>query len=172
MSAEAFDALTVIDALNRHDVEFVAVGGWAALQHGARRLTDDLDICPQWSADNLERLAAALRELGAEILIAPGETVSVPAVDGVLISRMEIGNWQTRAGGVDILKAIPNRSRDDVVGFDELVKEAVTIEVTGRSVTVATLAALIRSKQVAGRPKDRQALPELERLLKFQSSGG
>jgi hypothetical protein len=76
----------------------VIVGGWAAIQHGAVRRTDDLDICPEWSRENLDRLGAVLSGLDAQLAIAPGETVPVPVIDGVLIGRMEIGTWQTQAG--------------------------------------------------------------------------
>ena len=62
-----FDPLALIDALARHAVQYVIVGGWAAIQHGAVRRTDDLDICPQWSRENLDRLRAALSELDAQL---------------------------------------------------------------------------------------------------------
>jgi hypothetical protein len=69
--AGEFDPLALIDALARHEIDYVIVGGVAAMHHGATRRTDDLDICPRWSAENLDRLAAALRELGAELAVAP-----------------------------------------------------------------------------------------------------
>lgn len=69
------------------------VWGIAAMHHGSIRKTDDLDVCPRWSRENLDRLGAALSELGAELAVAPGETVPVPVIDGVLLSRMEIGRY-------------------------------------------------------------------------------
>ena len=67
------------------------VGGIAAMHHGSVRQTDDLDVCPRWSPENLDRLGRALSELHAELAIAPGQTVPVPVIDGVLLGRMEIG---------------------------------------------------------------------------------
>lgn len=170
-ASSAFDALAIVDVLDRHWVEYVAVGGWAAIQYGAGRPTEDLDICPRWTAENLERVAGALRELGGELVVSPGETVPVPAVDGVLISRMEIGNWRTPVGGLDILKQIPYTSRQDTVGFDELSVQSTPIEIDGRRIRVASLDALIHSKQVADRPKDRESLPELRRLRDLHRKG-
>ncbi len=42
-----FEPLKAIDTLNEHGVDYVVVGGWGTLQHGATHLTQDLDICPE-----------------------------------------------------------------------------------------------------------------------------
>jgi hypothetical protein len=155
--------LALIEALARHEVQYVIVGGWAAIQHGAVRRTDDLDICPEWSLANLDRLGAALRELGAELAISPGNTVPVPVIDSVLISRMQIGTWQTRAGGFDILRGIPKTATSEA-RFEELSARATTTEISGRTIQIADLEDVVRSKRIADRPKDHEALPELDKL--------
>jgi hypothetical protein len=133
------------------------------MHHGSVRQTDDLDVCPRWSPENLDRLGRALSELHAELAIAPGETVPVPVIDGVLLSRMEIGTWQTRMGRFDVLRGIPKTAAARAE-FEELSARAITSEVSGRAVRVADLQDIIRSKRIADRPKDREALPELEEL--------
>jgi hypothetical protein len=158
-----FDLLALIDALARHEVEYVIVGGIAAMHHGAIRQTDDLDVCPRWSRDNLDRLAEALCELRAELAVAPGETVPVPVIDGVLLGRMEVGTWQTWAGRFDVLRGIP-KTATTRADFEELSARAVTSDVSGRAVRVADLEDVVRSKRIAGRPKDHEALPELDEL--------
>ena len=57
---------TLPAAFIKHGAEFVLVGGVAGQAYGATRVTNDLDLCPRWSAENLERVAAALRDLGAD----------------------------------------------------------------------------------------------------------
>ena len=161
--ADEFEPLALIDALARHEVEYVIVGGIAAVHHGSVRQTDDLDVCPRWSPENLDRLGRALSELQAELAIAPGETVLVPVIDGVLLGRMEIGTWQTRVGRFDVLRGIP-KTPTSQAEFEELSARAITSEVSGRVVRVADLQDIIRSKRIADRPKDREALPELEGL--------
>lgn len=54
----------LLDALDRHKVAFVAVGGLAAQWQGASRPTKDMDICPAWDDENLDRLAGAMQDLG------------------------------------------------------------------------------------------------------------
>ena len=160
----SFDPFAILDALARHDVRYLAVGGWAAVQHGGSRPTGDLDIVAQWTVENLQRLAAALQELGAELRVSDDETLAVPQIDGVLLSRMEIGNWQTRCGVLDVLKGIPRASPQDRIGYEQLITDAVAVEIRGNVVRIAGLADLVRSKQVINRPKDHEALPELVAL--------
>jgi hypothetical protein len=159
-----FEPLKAIDALNENDVDYVVVGGWGSLQYGATRLTQDLDICPELSVENLERLAQALTDLQAQLQIAPDQTVPVPIIDGRLLSQMQIGNWSTDAGGLDVLQHIPGLDGRQL-SYPELRQDATAITDDGRVFAVASLADITASKRAAGRRKDFEALPELERLL-------
>jgi hypothetical protein len=159
-----FEPLRAIDVLNDHAVAYVVVGGWGTLQHGATRLTQDLDICPRLTAENLERLARALSALHAELQIAPGQTVPVPIIDARLLAQMQIGNRSTDAGGLDVLQQIPGVDGREL-GYDGLAEHAVQTQDEGRVFVVASLADITASKRAAGRPKDLEALPELDRLL-------
>jgi len=64
---EQFDPVPILAVLERHRVEYVVVGGYAAVINGATRPTGDIDITPATTEENLARLAAALTELGARI---------------------------------------------------------------------------------------------------------
>jgi hypothetical protein len=66
------DRAGLLGALVEHGVNFVLVGGLAAQAHGASRATKDADICPEWSVENLERLARALSDLDARLKIGEG----------------------------------------------------------------------------------------------------
>jgi hypothetical protein len=160
-----FEPLKAIDALNLHAVGYVVVGGWGTLHHGATRLTQDLDICPELSPENLERLAQALTALNAELQIAADQTVPVPIIDGRLLAQMQIGNWSTDAGGLDLLQHIPGPDGRQL-GYEELCEHAMQVTDEGRIFAVASLADITASKRAAGREKDLDALPELERLLR------
>ncbi len=159
-----FEPLRAIDALNERSVAYVVVGGWGTLQHGATRLTQDLDICPALTVENLERLAQALSDLHSELQAGNGETIPVPFIDHRLLSQMEIGNWSTDAGGIDVLQQIPAADGQHV-RYPELKRHAIQMEDDGRTFAVASLADIVASKRAAGRQKDLEALPELDRLL-------
>jgi hypothetical protein len=165
VSAEPrFSPAEIVEVLARHRAQYVLVGGLGARAYGALRTTQDLDLCPEWSEANLDRLAAALTELRAALSIGPHETLPVPLIDGQLLSGMQIGNWQTRAGRVDVLRSIPS-GEDAEADYGQLVVTAKRGHAWGHEVLVASLPDIVRSKRIAGRPKDIEALPELDQLL-------
>lgn len=61
------DAVAIVEVLNRHRLDFIVVGGFAATLHGSLRRTVDIDLVPSTDLENLGRLASALVELGARI---------------------------------------------------------------------------------------------------------
>jgi hypothetical protein len=81
---------------------------------------------------------------------------------------MQIGNWSTDAAGLDLLRQIPG-SHARELGYDDLAECAVQIQDEGRTFLVASLADIAASRRAAGRPKDLEALPELDRLLENDS---
>ena len=165
--APPLDAERIVEVLNRHGVEYVVVGGVGARLHGASRITYDLDLCPGWEPANLERLAAALRELGARLRDLPPD-VEFPPITGKTLREMMIGTWRTSAGDLDILREIPSGDRHHPNSYDELVRRAASREVLGCTIYVAALADIVTSKEAVDRPKDREALPELRTLLDAQ----
>lgn len=156
---EPLDPETLFRALGRHAVEYVLIGGLAANLHGSPLVTNDADICPRRTRQNLERLTAALRELDAPI-----RTVTEPdglpfACDAEFFEHMKMVNMQTRAGEFDISFEPAAFS-----GYEELAQHAVDIEVFGVPVHVAALRDIITSKETANRLKDQAALPHLYAL--------
>ncbi len=163
----------VIEVLDRHGVQYLLVGGVAALLHGAHRPTLDFDLLPRSDEENLNRLAAALVELDAYLRVGgltDDEARSLPTViDGRSLRGMEISTWRTAAGDVDVLRHL--RAEDgERVDFEDLSQRALGVEVIGIDVRVVGLRDLIESKRCAGRDKDHEALPELERLLDEERS--
>ncbi len=153
----------LLGALERHRVRFLIIGGFAAQLHGATRQTKDLDLCPQWSQDNFDRLADALTELGARLRLPPelGDVEVLP--NSKLLRETPVTHWRTSAGDVDVLIAIAGEEGKPV-GFRELEPRAVTVHLGGVTVLVAGLEDIIAAKERANRPKDRAALPELRAL--------
>ena len=150
----------ILEVLDRHGVRFVLIGGLAAILHGASHLTTDVDIVPYESKDNLTRLSAALRELDARIRVS-GEPDGVPFDHSAeSLARVRTWNLQTAKGDLDIAFE-PSGTH----GYDDLARDAVVMRVRGSDVPVASLADVIRSKEAAGRERDRLVLPVLRRIL-------
>jgi predicted nucleotidyltransferase len=150
----------ILAVLDHHGVRYVLVGGLAAILHGAPHVTTDVDIVPQEDRANLERLSSALKELHARIRVLH-EPEGVPFDhSGQSLARIRILNLVTDRGNLDITFE-PSGTR----GYDDLVRDAEPITVRGIEVPVASLADVIRSKEAAGRERDRLVLPTLRRLL-------
>lgn len=154
-----FDPARLLATLAAHQVEFVLIGGLAGALHGSPAATNDADICPAPTAENLRRLADALVELDARV-----RTEGV--LEGLAFDRspeflgsVELLNTTTIAGDLDIAF-----SPIGTLGYDGLAVEAVAFDIDGDRVLVASLDDIIHSKRTAGRPKDLATLPVLEAL--------
>jgi len=162
-----FDPERIIGALARNGVDYVLIGALAARLYGFPRVTADMDITPSREQDNLERLAAALRELGSRVF-----TESVPeglAFDcsAKALARAAMWNLVTDAGRLDVAF-----SPSGTEGFNDLAEHAERFEVFDASILVASLADIIRSKAAADRPQDRQDVPLLRAILARQKKSG
>jgi hypothetical protein len=143
----AFDPLRALRVLTEFDVRFVMIGGFAGRLHGSPTVTNDLDICYARDAENLRRLAAALRELRATLRGAPP---SVPfRLEATTLAAGDHFTFETEAGNLDVL-GVPAGVR----AMEDLERTAVRMDLDGLEVRVASIDDLIRMKQAAGRPKD------------------
>ena len=158
-----FDIAAICDVLAHHGVEYVVIGGVAAVLHGADLLTQDFDVVPQGGDANLMRLTEALFDLEAEVSFA-GKVRRFPDGDWLLASRT--WTFETRLGPFDVLF-----HPDGAPEYDLLRGMASEQQVgDGLAIQVASLDDLISMKRAAGRPKDLNALPLLEYLRDRQAN--
>ena len=156
-----FQPEALLRALERHQVRYVVIGGVGATLHGSPLPTRDTDICPEPSDSNLERLSAALRELDARIRALDAPAGLPFTCDAAFLRQMKLLNLTTAFGDLD-LSFEPAGTR----GYEELEPRSVRYDLgDGVVVPVAALEDIIRSKEAAGRDKDRQTLPTLRLLL-------
>jgi hypothetical protein len=164
---DTFDPRRIVETLNRHHVDYVLIGGYAARLYGARRPTYDLDIAPSTSLDNLGRLSKALRELNAGIRV-DGLDEGLPFDSSAESLRgTKILNLRTPAGDLDITFA-PAGFPD---GYDGLQPAPRLHSIGQIGVLVADLDDVIKSKTAAARPKDLDALPELIDIARARRTG-
>ena len=158
MASAAPDFVDILEALAERDVEFVVIGGVAAVLQGAPITTLDLDLAHSRRPDNVERLARALESLDARYREQPARRIA-PSVSHLAGAGHHL--LMTRAGPVDLLGAV-SQGR----GYDELLPHTVELRIGPTlSVRVLDLPMLITLKEEMGRDKDRAMLPVLRRTL-------
>ena len=156
-----FEPTALLEALVEGGVDFVVVGGIAAIGHGSAAITRDLDISYDESQENLERLGQVLVRLGARLR---GVTEDVPFIpDGRTLRRMRVLTLETPLGPLDLLGG-PSGSP----AYAKLRERAALVEVAGVQVRIASLEDLIAMKKAAGRPKDLVAVEELEAIQRLR----
>ena len=156
-----FDPERIVVVLAKHGVQYVLIGALAARLQGFPRLTADADITPSRDAANLERLAAALRELDARIYTDPIPEGLAFDCSASMLARGELWNLVTSAGRIDV--AFRPSGTD---GYDDLARAALRFEVFGVTLHVASLMDIIRSKEASDRPQDRQDVPILREIVR------
>lgn len=151
--------LDLFGVLAEHRVQYVTIGGMAATLWGSPLTTGDVDICPADGLDNLRRLATAMRQVNARVYNVSEPDGLAFACDAETLREARVWNLITDVGRVDI-----SFRPAGTHGYADLARDAATIEIGPTPVRVAALADVIRSKEAAGRERDRQALPTLRRL--------
>lgn len=156
------DLSALIRGLSDAGVEFILVGGLAAVAHGAPITTFDLDIVHRQTDGNIEKLLQFLKSIHArqrrpdDRILKPDEK-DLRGKGHLLLT--------TRYGALDILSVIEKDNR-----FEDLLPHTIKIDFHGREVRVLRLDTIVELKRESKDPKDRYRLPILEETLRQRMS--
>lgn len=143
--------------LNKHQVDYMVVGGYALALHGKPRHTGDLDIWISISEENAERMLQVLRDFGMGALGFEKEDFLKPGY------ITQIGYPPLR---IDILNNI------DGVEFSEAVQNRQKIKLDGNlEVSFIGLQDFIKNKEAAGRSQDLSDIKEIRKKVQQQKKG-
>lgn len=147
----------LIERLLQYDVEFVIVGGFAAVAHGSTTLTQDVDICCNFSVENLMRLNDSLADIHPVHRMTPQKRPLELTPD--TCKPLKNLYLDTDMGQLDCLSSVMG------VGNYEQVKESsCQISLPGGICRVLDIDALIESKKAMNRPRDIEAVLQLESI--------
>ncbi len=156
------DFKALLRALSEGGVEFILIGGAAATVHGSSRLTRDVDVVYRRTRENMARLVAALTPYQPYLRGAPPGLPfrwDVPTVERGLNFTLV-----TELGDLDVLGEIVGGG-----GYDALLPSTSVINAFDVQCRCLNLDRLIEVKRAAGRPKDLEALAELEAIQEERS---
>jgi hypothetical protein len=155
------EAKRIFEALDKEQVDYVILGGIAAIAHGSATLTFDLDVCYARTEVNLERLVRAVSPLNPRLR---GADENLPFKFDARTLRNGLNfTFETDAGNFDLLGEVSG-----VGDYQKVFENSDMLELYGENRRVLTLDALIRAKKAAGRRKDLNQLPELKALLEMK----
>ncbi len=140
------DVERIFATLDAHGVEYVVVGGIAVQVHGHVRMTNDVDLIPSPTPENLTRLADALTELDARVLNPGSERLKI---DARMLPRATLWQFSTRHGDVDVLHDAPGAAP-----FPQLRERALVVVPGDHPIPIAGRDDLIKMKRATGRPVD------------------
>ena len=144
----------IADAFAAAQLEAILIGNAGAAIHGAPVTTDDFDFFYRDSPANNTKLRKVAQLLGGQI------TQPFPTFSTVYrILRVESPLQVDLTGQVHGVKS-----------FNSLRSHAVRVKVGGRTITVASLADIIKSKREANRPQDVAVLHVLQKTLEEQQN--
>ena len=154
----AVDLAQIIPPLVKAKVDFILIGGMAAILHGSARVTVDVDVVYSRADENIERLAVALAPHRPYLRDAPS---NLPfAWNAKTIYHGLNFTLSTALGDLDLFGEIAGAET-----YGDLLPHSLDVEAFGVRFKCIDLPTLIRIKEAAGRPKDREAIGELRVLL-------
>jgi hypothetical protein len=159
--SDDFDNL--LEKLVNNEVDFVIVGDLAGVVYGCTYVTQGIEICCDFSPANLLALQKAISDLDPVHRMTPGRKRL--ALTEQACSRLKNLYLDTTMGQLDCLSVISGLG-----DFDQVKHSSELVEVGGIRMRVLNLNALIEAKKAMNRPRDREALLQLEAIKKLKDS--
>jgi hypothetical protein len=155
------DLELLLNRLIQGDVEFVIVGGFAAVAHGVSLPTQDIDVCCRFTPENLLKLQEAITDLHPVHRMVPSRPplqLTVETCAGLRNLYLDT-DW----GQLDCLGEILGLGQ-----YQEVADLSVSVELSSGACRILTIDALIRAKEAMGRQRDREAALQLRAIRERQ----
>ena len=157
------DMELLLERLITHNVNFVIVGGFAAVAYGVTLVTQDIDVCCEFSTDNLLRLQQALRDLNPVHRMTPRRLPLELTADNC--NGLKNLYLSTDQGQLDCLGEVKG-----IGNYEVVVRQSEEIELDAGTCRILTLQALINAKKAMDRPRDREAVLQLTAIKEKQDA--
>lgn len=154
--------LKLVERLTKGSVKFVLIGGFAGVVHGCTYVTQDIDICCDFSADNLLVLQKALKGLHPVHRMTPQRLKLKLTTESC--ARFKNLYLDTDIGQVDCIGFVQGLGNyEDIEPMSEIRDIG-----GGLRIRVLTVDSLIEARKAMNRPRDREAVLQLEAIKKMR----
>jgi len=143
-------------------VEFVLIGGFAAVAHGSTLVTRDVDICCRFSEANLRRIQKALRALHPVHRSRPDLHLDLTPAQCTRLKNLCL---KTDLGALDSLGEVLG-----VGDYDTVLSQSIEVELPFGRCRILDIDALIRAKEAMDRDHDRITVRQLKEIKGRQQS--
>jgi predicted nucleotidyltransferase len=156
-SDRPLETLALLQRLHASGVEFVIIGGVAAITHGSPMTTEDLDVCAPLTQENAQSIIEAFGDahprwrMRADLPIITPDDHHLVGIKNLYLA--------TDFGQLDILGELP-----DVCTYAELAARAVDVNFGELPCRLIDIDTLIAAKRAAGRPHDLRTIAFLEEI--------
>jgi hypothetical protein len=151
------DLESLLARLIHYHVEFVIVGGFAAIAHGVSLVTQDIDLCCRFTPENLLKLQDAIADVHPVHRLTPQKLpLRLTRENCAGLDNLYIG---TDLGVLDCLGNVLG-----VGDYDDVKEHSVEISLAGGQCRVLDIDSLIKSKEAMNRPRDREAVIQLKAI--------
>ena len=151
------DLTDILGLLVKHHVDFVVVGGYAVAAYGSSLVTQDVDICCDFSSENLMRLQEALSDRNPVHRMTPKRLPLILTPEKC--RGLKNLYLDTDVGQVDCLGSVLG-----IGDFSVVKQHSISVEIDDFECRLIDLDTLIEAKKAMGRPRDLAAVQELEAI--------
>jgi hypothetical protein len=156
------DFVNLLERLVKNGVDFVVVGGFAGVVHGCTYVTQDIDICCDFSPANLLALQKAVSDLEPVHRMTPKrQKLKLTEETCAHFKNLYL---DTKEGQLDCLSFI-----DGLGDYSRVREESDLIEVENTKMRVLNLEALIATKRAMNRPRDKEAVMQLQAIKELKT---
>jgi len=157
------DFESLLNRLIQGEVEFVVVGGFAAVAHGVSLPTQDIDVCCRFTPENLLKLQEAIADLNPVHRMVPSRP-PLQLTEATCVGLRDL-YLDTDWGQLDCLGEIPGLGQ-----YQDVSVHRVSVELPGGTCWILSIDALILAKEAMGRQRDREAALQLRAIRERQQS--
>ena len=155
------DFFNLLERLVNTGVDFVIVGGFAGVVHGCTFVTQDIDICCNFTPTNLLNLQKAISDLHPVHRMTPSRK-------RLVLTEKTCGQFKNLYLDTDICQVDCVSCVEGLGNYEKVKESSVLVEVEGIQLRVLSIDDLIRAKKAMNRPRDREAILQLRAIKKLK----